>query len=143
MRLVALPHDALSMFRRFPCLFRRMEVVIRFCVFLVARKYNRGDWELVDESCPYEYSPRSHNRCFCAFYLYFVCCSGIEADRERIEAHLNNSLMLVTSLNPTIGYENGAKIAKKAYHDVSEVHSLFNGERGGGGGTEREERGRE
>ncbi len=40
---------------------------------------------------------------------------GIEANKERIEHHLNNSLMLVTALNTHIGYENAAKIAKKAH----------------------------
>ncbi len=40
---------------------------------------------------------------------------GIEPNKDRIEHHLNNSLMLVTALNPYIGYENAAKIAKKAH----------------------------
>ncbi|BBA80184.1 fumarate hydratase [cyanobacterium endosymbiont of Rhopalodia gibberula] len=40
---------------------------------------------------------------------------GIEPNREQIEDYLNNSLMLVTSLNPHIGYDNAAKVAKKAY----------------------------
>jgi fumarate hydratase, class II len=43
------------------------------------------------------------------------CAAGIEADREVIERHLRNSLMLVTALNPTVGYDNAAKIAKHAY----------------------------
>ncbi len=43
------------------------------------------------------------------------CVSGIEPNLERIKENLNNSLMLVTALNPHIGYENAAKIAKKAY----------------------------
>ncbi len=42
---------------------------------------------------------------------------GIEPNRERIEHFLNNSLMLVTALNTHIGYENAAKIAKKAHKD--------------------------
>ncbi len=45
------------------------------------------------------------------------CASGIEADHERIEHNLHNSLMLVTALNPHIGYDNAAKIAKKAHKD--------------------------
>jgi fumarate hydratase class II len=45
------------------------------------------------------------------------CAVGIEANRERIDMHLRNSLMLVTALNPHIGYENAAKIAKKAYNE--------------------------
>jgi fumarate hydratase class II len=44
------------------------------------------------------------------------CINGIELNRERISAHLNNSLMLVTALNPHIGYDNAAKIAKNAHH---------------------------
>jgi fumarate hydratase class II len=43
------------------------------------------------------------------------CVIGIEANRERIEQLLHESLMLVTALNPKIGYENAAKVAKKAY----------------------------
>jgi fumarate hydratase class II len=43
------------------------------------------------------------------------CVVGIEADRERIEELLQRSLMLVTALNPKIGYDNAAKVAKKAY----------------------------
>ncbi len=42
---------------------------------------------------------------------------GIKPNRERIEHFLNNSLMLVTALNTHIGYENAAKIAKKAHKD--------------------------
>ena len=42
------------------------------------------------------------------------CASGIEPNYEGIKKHLENSLMLVTALNPHIGYENAAKIAKKA-----------------------------
>ena len=43
------------------------------------------------------------------------CASGIRANRAVIEQHLNDSLMLVTALNPHIGYENAAKIAKYAH----------------------------
>jgi fumarate hydratase class II len=43
------------------------------------------------------------------------CADGIEPNRERIAEHLKNSLMLVTALNPEIGYDNAAKIAKHAY----------------------------
>lgn len=45
------------------------------------------------------------------------CASGIEANEEEIAKYLNDSLMLVTALNPHIGYENAAKIAKKAFAD--------------------------
>ncbi len=47
------------------------------------------------------------------------CVVGIEANEKNIKAHLNNSLMLVTALNPHIGYDNAAKIAKKAHADGS------------------------
>ncbi|MFK4342592.1 MULTISPECIES: class II fumarate hydratase [unclassified Paenibacillus] len=43
------------------------------------------------------------------------CAVGIEPDLTKIEHNLNNSLMLVTALNPYIGYENAAKIAKLAH----------------------------
>jgi fumarate hydratase class II len=42
---------------------------------------------------------------------------GIKPDKERIERNLENSLMLVTALNVHIGYENAARIAKKAFDD--------------------------
>ena len=45
------------------------------------------------------------------------CASGIEPNRQRIDENLRRSLMLVTALNPHIGYDNAAKIAKKAHHD--------------------------
>ena len=45
------------------------------------------------------------------------CAAGIDANRPRIEENLNRSLMLVTALNPHIGYDNAAKIAKKAHKD--------------------------
>jgi fumarate hydratase class II len=45
------------------------------------------------------------------------CAIGIEANRARIDENLARSLMLVTALNPHIGYDNAAKIAKKAHKD--------------------------
>jgi fumarate hydratase class II len=45
------------------------------------------------------------------------CLDGIKPNHERINELLNNSLMLVTALNPYIGYDNAAKIAKKAHND--------------------------
>jgi len=44
------------------------------------------------------------------------CARGIEPDREHIREHVEGSLMLVTALNPHIGYENSAKIALYAHH---------------------------
>lgn len=43
------------------------------------------------------------------------CARGIEPNKENIKEHLKNSLMLVTALNPHIGYDNAAKIAKNAH----------------------------
>ena len=45
------------------------------------------------------------------------CASGIKANREKMHHNLHNSLMLVTALNPYIGYENAAKTVKKAFKD--------------------------
>lgn len=45
------------------------------------------------------------------------CVVGIEANITNIKKHLENSLMLVTSLNPHIGYDNAAKVAKKAHKE--------------------------
>ena len=45
------------------------------------------------------------------------CVCGITANREKMAHNLHNSLMLVTALNPYIGYENAAKTAKKAYKE--------------------------
>ena len=45
------------------------------------------------------------------------CAVGIEADEIVIKKHLTNSLMLVTALNPHIGYDNAAKVAKKAHKE--------------------------
>jgi len=43
------------------------------------------------------------------------CIAGMDPDYENIKTHLNNSLMLVTALTPYIGYDNSARIAKKAF----------------------------
>ncbi len=45
------------------------------------------------------------------------CVAGITANREKMRHNLHNSLMLVTALNPYIGYDNAAKTAKKAYKE--------------------------
>ena len=45
------------------------------------------------------------------------CVTGITANKEKMAHNLHNSLMLVTALNPYIGYDNAAKTAKKAYKD--------------------------
>jgi fumarate hydratase class II len=48
-----------------------------------------------------------------------LCAVGIEPRRERINELLERSLMLVTALNPHIGYDRAAEIAKKAHRDGS------------------------
>jgi fumarate hydratase class II len=45
------------------------------------------------------------------------CVVGIEANKKNIQKNLENSLMLVTALNPHIGYDNAAKVAKKAHKE--------------------------
>jgi len=47
------------------------------------------------------------------------CVEGLAPDYERIQNHLNNSLMLVTALNPIIGYDKAAQVAKKAHKERS------------------------
>lgn len=49
------------------------------------------------------------------------CASGITANREQMRHNLHHSLMLVTALNPYIGYDNAAKTAKKAYAENSSL----------------------
>lgn len=49
------------------------------------------------------------------------CAVGITADTQRIDQLMRNSLMLVTALNPHIGYDKAAEIAKKAYYDNSSL----------------------
>jgi len=45
------------------------------------------------------------------------CVAGLEANRPQIDRFVKNSLMLVTALNPKIGYDKAAKVAKKAYQE--------------------------
>jgi fumarate hydratase class II len=45
------------------------------------------------------------------------CAAGITPDKKRIDALMRNSLMLVTALNPHIGYDKSAQIAKKAHKE--------------------------
>src|SRR6202041_1266522 len=55
------------------------------------------------------------------------CARGIEPNEKRIKEHLDNSLMLVTALNPHIGYEKAAQISLSAYHqDISLREAALN-----------------
>jgi len=51
------------------------------------------------------------------------CVRGMEPDRERIGQYLRNSLMLVTALNPRIGYDKAAKVAKKAHAEGTSLRA--------------------
>ena len=57
------------------------------------------------------------------------CAVGIEPIEENINNYLNQSLMLVTALNPHIGYEKAAQIAKKAHKEgltfKKNLHSIW------------------
>ena len=53
------------------------------------------------------------------FSIY--CVKGIKANKKKIKEHLENSLMLVTALAPKIGYDNAAKIAKKALNNNTKL----------------------
>jgi fumarate hydratase class II len=52
----------------------------------------------------------------CGSFTEF-CVEGMAPDEARIRMHLDNSLMLVTALNPLIGYDKAAQVAKKAHHE--------------------------
>jgi fumarate hydratase class II len=54
----------------------------------------------------------------CTTFRQFAV-EGMEPDLDRIGEHLSNSLMLVTALNPIIGYDKAAEVAKKAHKDKS------------------------
>ena len=51
----------------------------------------------------------------CMLSFHDHCVAGLRANREKMHQNLHTSLMLVTALNPHIGYENAARVAKKAY----------------------------
>src|SRR5437763_2085799 len=51
------------------------------------------------------------------------CVAGIEPDRERIGHYVRNSLMLVTALNPRIGYDKAAKVAQKAHAEGTSLRA--------------------
>jgi fumarate hydratase class II len=51
------------------------------------------------------------------------CAVGIEPNRERIHDLVDRSLMLVTALNPHIGYDKAAQIAKKAHHEGTSLRA--------------------
>jgi fumarate hydratase class II len=58
----------------------------------------------------------------CASFAKY-CVDGLEANREQLRHNVENSLMLVTALSPHIGYDNAAKVAKKAHADGSTLRA--------------------
>ena len=50
-------------------------------------------------------------------HLSEYCLTGIAANREQLQQHANRSLMLVTALNPRIGYDMASKVARHAYEN--------------------------
>lgn len=65
--------------------------------------------------CIYNFLQSARLLSECMRSFYDNCVVGIRANREKMHRNLHDSLMLVTALNPHIGYENAAKVAKKAY----------------------------
>jgi aspartate ammonia-lyase len=59
-----------------------------------------------------------------AIILHSRCISGIEANRERCLEYVRNSIGLVTALNPVLGYERSAAIAKEALKTGGSVYDL-------------------
>jgi fumarate hydratase, class II len=57
-----------------------------------------------------------------SFKVY--CVEGLGPNREQIQSYLNNSLMLVTALSPRIGYDNAAKVAKKAHTEGKNLREV-------------------
>jgi fumarate hydratase class II len=56
------------------------------------------------------------------------CVEGLEADRERCEEMIEKSLALVTALGPRIGYNEAARIARKAYEQRKTIRQVVKGE---------------
>jgi len=53
------------------------------------------------------------------------CIDGLELDAQRVDDLMRKSLMLVTALNRHIGYDNAAKVAKKAYQDGTTLRAAI------------------
>ena len=65
--------------------------------------------------CIYNFLQSARLLADCMLSFHDNCVVGIRANKEKMHRNLHDSLMLVTALNPYIGYENAAKTAKKAY----------------------------
>jgi fumarate hydratase class II len=57
------------------------------------------------------------------------CVEGIEANKERCQELIEKNLMLVTNLNPVIGYDKAAQLAKKAYKENKTIRQLLKEEK--------------
>lgn len=85
----------------------------------VAMAASQGNFELnvFMPVCAYNFLQSVRLLSDCVRSFNDNCVSGIKANRQKMEHNLHNSLMLVTALNPYIGYDNAAKTAKKAYKE--------------------------
>ena len=85
----------------------------------VSMAASQGNFELnvFMPVCIYNFLQSARLLAECIVSFNDRCACGIRANREKMEHNLHNSLMLVTALNPYIGYENAAKTAKKAYKE--------------------------
>ena len=59
------------------------------------------------------------------YFITWCCAVGILPRREQLDTNLRNSLMLVTALNPYIGYDKASKVAKKAYNENSTLREAI------------------
>ena len=83
----------------------------------VAMAASQGNFELnvFMPVCIYNFLQSARLLADCMDSFHRHCVSGITANRDKCRLNLHNSLMLVTALNPYIGYDNAAKTAKLAY----------------------------
>ncbi|MEO8253305.1 MAG: hypothetical protein ABI554_02875 [Flavobacterium sp.] len=80
------------------------EIILGFAYLKKAAAYTNNELDILDIGDAFP-SFKKH------------CAIGIKPNYEGIKKHLENSLMLVTALNPHIGYDNAAKVAKEALHN--------------------------
>lgn len=85
----------------------------------VAMAASQGNFELnvFMPVCAYNFLQSVRLLSDCVRSFNYNCVRGIKANKQKMEHNLYNSLMLVTALNPYIGYDNAAKTAKKAYKE--------------------------
>lgn len=101
------------------------EAMTMVCVQVIANDVavgfaaSQGNFELnvYMPVCAYNFLQSARLLCDAIKSFNDNCAQGITANREKMKSNLHNSLMLVTALNPYIGYDNAAKTAKKAYKE--------------------------